>query len=905
MTLNLPPYDIRVWLYPGVNPIGDWGPIAEDISAYVRYPGNDGGQPITYSGGRQNEADQVDAGQMSLTLDNRTGRFSTANFLGPYFGRLNTNTPIRLGMVTCQDSFTRTVASSGLGTSDTGNTWALGAQPWSVDGSKAQYGGAANATSFAVNQGGSALDVDALVTITANSVAAGDSYYGGITTRYTDTSNNTRTFVEFLTTGQAQLRIMRTIAGGTIIQTAVPLGAYTAGSQWRLHTLTIRDRIYASAWPVAGSEPTAWQTNFAIGSLTGRSTGLFASRNSASTGSALIAFDNYQTIGLEWAGLVSSWPIDWDMSGNNCWAAITANGIIRRLQQGKGDLKSALARQLPAYSPTGYWTLEDGPTATTFGSAITGGLPGVIFGNVTPSGGDGPPGGGPAAALADTTGAIQVQVPATASIGSADGYSAMFLCRFDAAPSVRTYVATMTCVNGPGTYVRFSVDASNSYIEIFDNSGSSIGSTTNALAADLTQWTAFQMETSISGANTAWSFIYHTVGLTTYYAMSGTYVGTAISKCIKLLMNPFGQCAAGTLFAHAWIGPNTLPFATNSFSLVSSGYAGELASDRALRVGGEAGIPIMIEAGDSVAMGVQPIADPLTTLRTCQDADQGILYERDNGLGFRPHAARFSRPVDLVLSVASGHLARPPQGISDDQRLKNKITVTRDGGGSATALDQGSINLSGEYPDPLTVVVATDSQTVDLAGWRLYLGTYPALRWPQISLQLVRLATLVQVWRGRVFGMRMQVATGRSQVLGSDPDMIIEGYQATLWPHNWSVQTNCSTATAWDVATLDDSGMRLDAASSTLNAAITTTTATSCAVYNGGDAWSTWAPTATYPAEVPFDIKINGEQMTVTNVGNPSAGVQTLTITRGINGGSKTHASGSEVHLAYPVTIVY
>lgn len=114
---------IKLWLYPGANPNSDptnWEPYVQDITAYVRRPGDDGGAPINYQGGRQDESSQTDAGQMTLTLDNRDGRFSTENIAGPWYGLIDLNTPIRLGVYGSADNFNRTVSGS-WGTSSDGS----------------------------------------------------------------------------------------------------------------------------------------------------------------------------------------------------------------------------------------------------------------------------------------------------------------------------------------------------------------------------------------------------------------------------------------------------------------------------------------------------------------------------------------------------------------------------------------------------------------------------------------------------------------------------------------------------------------------------------------------------------------------------------------------------------------
>jgi hypothetical protein len=60
-----------------------------DITSYVRYSAG-----ITAVSGRMDESATVTAGRGNLVLDNRDGRFSRKNPVGPYYGQLTRNTPI-------------------------------------------------------------------------------------------------------------------------------------------------------------------------------------------------------------------------------------------------------------------------------------------------------------------------------------------------------------------------------------------------------------------------------------------------------------------------------------------------------------------------------------------------------------------------------------------------------------------------------------------------------------------------------------------------------------------------------------------------------------------------------------------------------------------------------------------
>lgn len=94
ITFPATPLTIRVEIALGADPDGDpatWSWL--DITPWVRYKP---GIQIVY--GRRDEGTRVDPATCKLTLDNREGRWVRRNPLGPYFGLLSRNTPIRVGI---------------------------------------------------------------------------------------------------------------------------------------------------------------------------------------------------------------------------------------------------------------------------------------------------------------------------------------------------------------------------------------------------------------------------------------------------------------------------------------------------------------------------------------------------------------------------------------------------------------------------------------------------------------------------------------------------------------------------------------------------------------------------------------------------------------------------------------
>lgn len=99
----------------------------------------------------------------------------------------------------------------------------------------------------------------------------------------------------------------------------------------------------------------------------GRNTQLRCSINTtSSTGTAYSGFRFW--------GEVSSWPPQWDQTGNDVYCQIQAGGVLRRYIQGS-NLGSALRRfymlKTDVTTPVAYWPCEEGTTASQLGNLIT------------------------------------------------------------------------------------------------------------------------------------------------------------------------------------------------------------------------------------------------------------------------------------------------------------------------------------------------------------------------------------------------------------------------------------------------------------------------------------------------------------------------------------------------------
>lgn len=101
----------------------------------------------------------------------------------------------------------------------------------------------------------------------------------------------------------------------------------------------------------------------------GRNTQIRVSLNGATSSSGNI----YS--GYRFWGEVAEWPPASDVSGNDVYVSITANGPLRRINQGGGEgsaLQRYYASLTGSFAPIAYWPCEEDPNAGQIGSGING-----------------------------------------------------------------------------------------------------------------------------------------------------------------------------------------------------------------------------------------------------------------------------------------------------------------------------------------------------------------------------------------------------------------------------------------------------------------------------------------------------------------------------------------------------
>lgn len=600
---------------------------------------------------------------------------------------------------------------------------------------------------------------------------------------------------------------------------------------------------------------------------------------------------------------VNEWPLRMERSLTDFTVPIRTGGIMRRLDIGTSLDQSAMRRAIMGDANLlQYWPCEDGTGALTLASALGVGSPLALIGSVAP-GSSTAVGAGTDALPVLSTGLTYMKggVP-TSPTPSTWTYCATFY--FTSVPVFTAGDGTSYLLyvpaNQSGSLVRWNLywnDADDTvYLTVWTSSATVVTVAGPVLtnAQMINCWLTFWVSASQNGSNVDYAFGVERT--TTSTSSSQTQSGTINTQTVgqvdgMLVFN--GKSAASTTVGHVFVLSRALTASqtTPAYGAITA-YVGETATARITRLCAEQGVPLVLTSaqGSSALMGAQPRGAFLNALRDCEKADQGVLYETGWGLGYQPINARYNLTPALVLDISQKHLSDVPEPTDDDQRLRNSWTVTRPEGSPQTYTDAASQAAEGEYPDTLAPNVQTDDQARQMAAWLTHVGTNPDARWPALPLAFHRGSAvgLIQPWEDMAFGQRVTIVNPPSQiaVAGDLVDVIVEGKSERVDQFTWSAKLNTSPARPYIVLMLNDPTLGRISNASTLLAAINTTdTSLSVATTDTAKTSSLWTTSA---AELPFDIEINGERMTVASISGSSS-PQTFTVTRSVNGVVKSH----------------
>jgi hypothetical protein len=318
----------------------------------------------------------------------------------------------------------------------------------------------------------------------------------------------------------------------------------------------------------------------------------------------------------------------------------------------------------------------------------------------------------------------------------------------------------------------------------------------------------------------------------------------------------------------------------------TKGNPGELTYDRFAAICAEQGINASASSLGGVAMGrryIQSFEDHLAEI-LASSAHSGIVESRT------ANELRLLSPGTHRGSIAYTEIIPDLQPVEDDQTTANIMTYTNSHGLQATirkATGAMSVAEIGPFEGKLETNNAYPSQGLALAGQRLIEGTWTGPRFREFKVSARANPGQYALYRsidvGDMFSLTGMAPAGYFdtsvwKVLCIEESLTHEDHVFTF-----TAKPGEPSYRAWQIGT-----SRIDLATSTV------AVGGSGATIDVNVPAAKWLTTAT-----PFDIMISGERLTVTAVANLTSTTQRLTVTRAVNGVTKSAPVGAEVHI-YP-----
>ncbi|HET6286358.1 MAG TPA: hypothetical protein VFG15_06370 [Amycolatopsis sp.] len=871
------PRDLAVELY--VN--DGW----QDITPHVYQR-----DPIRISRGRPNETTTVAPSSCSLTLNNRGGTYSPRNPIGPYYGSIGRNTPLRVAIRTAKDSFTRTVAS-GWGTADVGGAWSTHGAGGSVLAS--QWNVAAGAGTITVSVADAQRlsyqpaqlyrDVDVAVTVSAPVAdVTGAAIEFALALSGVSTTDYFRVVVKAQTTEAVTIAIFH-YSGTTIVGDTTVAGlTFSSGTQLRIRGQVDGQTIRAKVWAASASEPYAWNVEGRSDLLSGRAAGWVGVRGGLYSGNTnapvTFSFDSFEVRSTRFFGEVSNWPSQWDTSGNDVYAQIEAAGILRRLGQGQPSLRSTLYRGYTTVSPAllGYWPVEDGTDSTEIASGI-GGAPMQLKGGTTTFATNSSFAGSAPIAKSNASQWSAV-LPGAANTGK---IQAVFLMQLPDAGETDLDAVFRIDSSGTAAFWDLTYGTLNNgsfQLNVYDQGRSLIhssGFTFSNLNGQPMQ-VSIQLEQNGSDVDYVVAVMFY--GATGGLLLTGTVTGRTVGSCLGVMANQYRQCT-GTAYGHIAVRN----YVVSIFALAAQlrAYVGETARARMARLCSETGVSFAEynngQGTASTLVGPQARDSFLALIGEAAAADMGSLSESRSALGliYRLRNSLYNQRAALTLDYDAGHLAPPFRPVEDDQALRNDVTVTRKNGSSyqveqqtgPLAVTEPSTGVGvGRYDTAVTLNLAYDQQAADAASWLVHLGTVDEARYPSIKVNVAKLAKVAPALALDALAVtcddRIVIENPKATVLApEDISQLVRGYTEEIRALEHDLTFQCTPASPYDVLVLDDDSLgKIDTDTSALVGAAGATDTQLLVSDYPGPGWTS------DPAEMPIPIVVGGEEMSVTAI---------------------------------------
>jgi hypothetical protein len=588
---------------------------------------------------------------------------------------------------------------------------------------------------------------------------------------------------------------------------------------------------------------------------------------------------------------VADWAQAWERSGNDVWTEADLAGVIRRYAQAPPPdhsvIYEAVTRPLSS-SVVAYWPCEDVDGAVQIASALGNGSP-MVFSSSPPDLAASPlfTASDPLpifTSAAMTGGVTKYDTPTATQVR-------FFLHLPSAALTNRKVITRVSQVSDIVTtpltdYELVYNSTSKSLTLVFmDSSGTNFGVDLDHTYDVRDRLLYVSLEFQESGSSTIYTIRTLDILTGVEEATSLTRNTEGLTRCTQVAVFVPSISAVGpnssTGLAGGVIGHITVENQITEIDALGRRLnpVGEAAGRRIQRLCAENAIPFQWvgDLDDTVAMGGQDKANPLTLIRECVEADGGMLYETldEHGLGYRTRASLYSQDPALVLDYAGAQLAEVPVPVEDDQRIANKVTITVNGvsatyeeteGRLSTALPPAGVGVYGPSDATLNLASTDTADLLDQAAWRVHLGTVDEARHPQISVNLAHPSFTSNPALKRAVlalrqGDRIQVQNPPAWLPPDAIDQLVLGFEESISHFEHRITMLCAPASPYTVGFLDNTAARVDTDGTETVTAIMSSDTTVYVTPSAGETglWTTDS------AETPWNVRAAGEVWTVTS----------------------------------------
>ena len=735
-----------------------------DISQYVELSER---SEIRITRGAADELSQTQAGTCTVMLDNQDGRFTAGNAGSPYYPYVRPGTPVRVRVVTADKNLLENPSFEG-GVSD----WVSSGPPVvAASATHVQHGSQA----MLITWGGVASQ-----TVTSPIV-------------YGLEIGKTYTFSAYVWVPTGDATVQLSLAGGSTGSASTLFDAFQRITVTFTATATSHQvRVGAVGTPTAGDQ--VWVDACQI-----------------EEGSSATTFtSNGATTSPRFYGMVNDWGQSWQ--GLESTVAVSCSDLFQLLS-GAPALQSMLVEEVLQLGPVAYYPLSEPSSSTTAGDIAGTGAGSLAIGQAGVGGalafgeGTGPPADGLSTPLftpSSATNGRYLFADMGPDFAETSSLNYLFMEAWFSTSTTGRVIFSLNSLSGEYAII-FSLESGTGKLRI--------------------QWTTIGGPLSgygdavVATANLADGAQHHMLydeQAGDIYIDGGSPISVAVDGMLNLRSMLVGVYAGDRLWSgtishiaiHAPASPPPVSSYTDHYDAGATGFAGEDANDRVLRLAGYAGIAGAVVYGDfsPVASQGEGGQSALEMMRDVETTEGGKLFCSRIGasLEFQSRTVRYNTTSNSLLDYSD--LETPQVKVATDtQKLVNTVRASRPGGATQRIASAESRTAFGPREQELTLLKTTDNQVVDAAYWLVsrYADPQPELRQVPVeaySLDVATYRSLLNCDVSSVISLLGMPAT--APVLS--PRVTVEGYTETIGQASHYLDFHTSRTFADSVWVLDD-----------------------------------------------------------------------------------------------------